>query len=148
MKPYLGTCLPHDDKKVVALQAADMYASRSRLYDKTNLVNEEVMHMLSAIPCKAKYWPEDRIRKVIFKFTLRRIMATSKPSQLDSGGGRPMLYKYRALSNLQFALDIFVNERLHAAAFKSLNDPMEGSYSYEHGTLTGPAKTSHFGAEE
>jgi hypothetical protein len=47
-----------------------------------------------------------------------------------------MLYKYRGLSNLQFALDIFVNERLHAAAFKSLNDPMEGSYTYEQGTLT------------
>lgn len=47
-----------------------------------------------------------------------------------------MLYKYRALSNLQFALDIFVNERLHAAAFKSLNDPMEGSYTYEPGALT------------
>ena len=47
-----------------------------------------------------------------------------------------MLYKYRGLSNIQFALDIFVNERLHAAEFKRLNDPMEGSYTYEQGTLT------------
>ena len=46
-----------------------------------------------------------------------------------------MLYKYRGLSNLQFALDIFVKERLYAADFKSLNDPMEGSYNYEQGTL-------------
>jgi hypothetical protein len=46
-----------------------------------------------------------------------------------------VLYKYRGLSNLQFALDIFVKKRLHAADFKSLNDPMEGSYNYEQGTL-------------
>jgi hypothetical protein len=46
-----------------------------------------------------------------------------------------MLYKYRGLSNLKFALDIFVNERLHAADYKSLNDPMEGQYTLENGTL-------------
>ena len=46
-----------------------------------------------------------------------------------------MLYKYRGLSNLQFALDIFVRQRLHAADFKSLNDPMEGQYNYERGSL-------------
>jgi len=46
-----------------------------------------------------------------------------------------MLYKYRGLSNLQFALDIFINHRLHAAGYKDLNDPMEGQYNYIRGTL-------------
>jgi hypothetical protein len=68
MRPYLGICLPHNDKKVVALQAADLYASRSRLYDKTNLVDEMVMYMLSAIPCKVKRWPEEQLKRVIAKF--------------------------------------------------------------------------------
>lgn len=48
-----------------------------------------------------------------------------------------ILYKYRGFSNLQHALDIFVNKRLFAADFKSLNDPMEGHYTYENGTLQG-----------
>lgn len=47
-----------------------------------------------------------------------------------------MLFKYRDFSNLQFALDIFVNKRLFAAPFESLNDPMEGVYLYSPGTLT------------
>jgi hypothetical protein len=46
-----------------------------------------------------------------------------------------VLYKYRGLSNLQFALDILVNHRLHAARYKDLNDPMEGQYEYIVGTL-------------
>lgn len=41
-----------------------------------------------------------------------------------------MLYKYRSLSNLQFALDIIVNKRMFAAKFQDLNDPMEGVYKY------------------
>jgi hypothetical protein len=47
-----------------------------------------------------------------------------------------MLYKYRGLTNLQFALDIFINKRMFAASFESLNDPMEGHYVYDVGTLT------------
>lgn len=47
-----------------------------------------------------------------------------------------MLYKYRGFSNLLFALDIFVEQRLYAAGFETLNDPMEGHYVYEDGTLT------------
>jgi hypothetical protein len=47
-----------------------------------------------------------------------------------------MLYKYRGLSNLLFALDIFTKQRLFAASFVSLNDPMEGHYVYEAGALT------------
>lgn len=56
-----------------------------------------------------------------------------------------MLYKYRGLSNLRFALDIFVNQRLYAAGFESLNDPMEGHYVYEDGTLTKPQIRAIYG---
>lgn len=47
-----------------------------------------------------------------------------------------ILYKYRGLTNLQFALDIFVKKRMFAASFESLNDPMEGHYVYEPDTLS------------
>lgn len=47
-----------------------------------------------------------------------------------------VLHKYRGLSNLSFALDILVNQRMFAAEFKELNDPMEGTYLYEEGTLS------------
>ncbi|UZD56682.1 hypothetical protein OLL83_002356 [Shewanella algae] len=40
-----------------------------------------------------------------------------------------MLYKYRTLDNFQFLLDILVNNRLFAAKFDSMNDPMEGVYT-------------------
>lgn len=41
-----------------------------------------------------------------------------------------MLYKYRGFNNFEFALDIFVNQRLYAATYKKLNDPMEGRFIY------------------
>jgi hypothetical protein len=41
-----------------------------------------------------------------------------------------VLYKYRNFSNLEFALDIFVNKQLYASTYKNLNDPMEGSFVY------------------
>lgn len=41
-----------------------------------------------------------------------------------------LLYKYRALEPWEYLLDIFVNERLYAAKFESLNDPMEGMFTY------------------
>lgn len=41
-----------------------------------------------------------------------------------------ILYKYRGFSNLEFALDIFLNERLYTADFRNLNDPMEGRFRY------------------
>jgi len=40
-----------------------------------------------------------------------------------------MLYKYRTLNNFEFVLDIIVNQRLYAATFDSMNDPMEGFYT-------------------
>lgn len=44
-------------------------------------------------------------------------------------------YKYRTLDNLMFVLDILMNERLFAAPFRSLNDPMEGRYVYKRTEL-------------
>lgn len=37
-------------------------------------------------------------------------------------------YKFRSLQNLRFFLDIIINERLYAAKYDELNDPMEGAY--------------------
>lgn len=45
------------------------------------------------------------------------------------------LYKYRGFANFELALDIFVNKRLYAADFQSLNDPMEGRFIYSRGSL-------------
>ena len=40
------------------------------------------------------------------------------------------LYKYRSLGNWQFVIDILLNERVYAAPFPMLNDPMEGRLIY------------------
>ena len=45
-----------------------------------------------------------------------------------------ILFKYRSIQNWKFLLDIFLNQRLYAATYKELNDPMEGRYYY-HGDL-------------
>ncbi len=45
-----------------------------------------------------------------------------------------MLYKYRTLNNFKFFMDILLNQRLYAANYKDLNDPMEGQYLYSHGS--------------
>jgi len=42
-----------------------------------------------------------------------------------------MFYKFRSLDNLQFVLDIIVNQRLYAATLETMNDPMEGYYTHE-----------------
>ncbi len=39
-------------------------------------------------------------------------------------------YKYRSLSDWKRFVDIIVSNRLYAAYYKCLNDPMEGRYSY------------------
>ena len=41
-----------------------------------------------------------------------------------------LLFKYRALSSLDFFLDIVVKKRLHTAVYQTLNDPMEGAFTY------------------
>lgn len=38
------------------------------------------------------------------------------------------LYKYRSLANIEFTLDILINQRLHCAPFEKLNDPLEGIF--------------------
>lgn len=45
------------------------------------------------------------------------------------------LYKYKSLSNFKFFADILVNNRLYASPYFELNDPMEGQYLYQNGTL-------------
>ncbi|MCG7865451.1 MAG: DUF2971 domain-containing protein [Candidatus Thiodiazotropha taylori] len=47
-----------------------------------------------------------------------------------------MLYKYRSLVDFKFLSDIFINQRLYAASYFTLNDPMEGHYRYYDGRLT------------
>lgn len=37
-------------------------------------------------------------------------------------------YKFRSLNNIRYFLDILVNNRLYAARYDELNDPMEGTY--------------------
>lgn len=44
-----------------------------------------------------------------------------------------ILYKYRTIDNLEFFLDTLLNNRLYAASFKDMNDPMEGVYVYRNG---------------
>lgn len=38
------------------------------------------------------------------------------------------LYKFRTLDNLEFVLDIILNERLFCSSLESLNDPLEGLF--------------------
>lgn len=42
------------------------------------------------------------------------------------------LYKYRSLTNLDWTIDILLNQRLYTSEFVKLNDPMEGFF-YHHG---------------
>jgi hypothetical protein len=42
------------------------------------------------------------------------------------------LYKYRSIENFRFFADIILKQRLYAALYFDLNDPMEGRYLY-HG---------------
>ena len=46
------------------------------------------------------------------------------------------LYKYRSLQSWKFVLDIFLNRRLFAAEYRTLNDPMEGRYLYTGDSLS------------
>ena len=47
-----------------------------------------------------------------------------------------LLYKYRGLEPWPYLLDILINQRLHAAKFHQLNDPMEGIFYYGPDELT------------
>lgn len=39
-----------------------------------------------------------------------------------------LLYKFKSLQNIEFALDIIIKERLHCASYSELNDPFEGLF--------------------
>lgn len=41
-----------------------------------------------------------------------------------------MLYKYRSIENFKYFVDVILNNRLYAAPYFDLNDPMEGHYIY------------------
>ena len=47
-----------------------------------------------------------------------------------------MLYKYRTITDFKFFTDIVLNQRLYAAPYFEMNDPMEGHYRYAIGGLT------------
>jgi len=51
------------------------------------------------------------------------------------------LYKYRSLENFRNFVDIILKNRLYAAKYKDLNDPMEGQYYYRHGELNETVRT-------
>ncbi|SFW76654.1 Protein of unknown function [Sinomicrobium oceani] len=46
-----------------------------------------------------------------------------------------ILFKYRSLDNFKNFVDIILRNRLYAAKYKDLNDPMEGQYYYRTGEL-------------
>ncbi len=48
-----------------------------------------------------------------------------------------MLYKYRTIGNFKNLVDILLNQRLYAACYSELNDPVEGHY---HSHLPDPAR--------
>jgi hypothetical protein len=45
-----------------------------------------------------------------------------------------LAYKFRSASELHFALDIILNNRLHCSDWRKLNDPMEGQFGYSYRT--------------
>src|SRR6185503_20322881 len=65
-RPYLGVCVTHDDLKVVALQAADMFASRARKYDKIGASeNDPTIAILSRLPCMVSNWQRAKIQIMV-----------------------------------------------------------------------------------
>ena len=47
----------------------------------------------------------------------------------------PILYKYRGIDGFRYLVDIILKNRLYAAKYSELNDPMEGQYYYSKGEL-------------
>lgn len=46
-----------------------------------------------------------------------------------------MHYKYRSLENFKNFVDVILNNRIYAAPYFDLNDPMEGLYTYDSGVI-------------
>ncbi len=59
-----------------------------------------------------------------------------------------MLYKYRGIKELRYFVDIILNQRLYAAPYFDLNDPMEGHYLYEKGKLDSEVRSLIKGDKE
>jgi hypothetical protein len=57
-------------------------------------------------------------------------------------------YKYRSLDNIKFLLDIFLNQRLYAATYTQMNDPMEGHYFHRSGKLSPEFKSALKGEKD
>ncbi|HSV98703.1 MAG TPA: DUF2971 domain-containing protein [Sedimentisphaerales bacterium] len=55
-------------------------------------------------------------------------------------GSLRKMYKYRALQPFEYAADIIVNKRFHAAYYHELNDPAEGDYVYDPRPTLFPGK--------
>jgi len=55
---------------------------------------------------------------------------------MDNNNWTEVLYKYRTIDNFRFFSDIILNNRLFAAKYNSLNDPMEGHYLYHDREIT------------
>ncbi|MEC8327537.1 MAG: DUF2971 domain-containing protein [Pseudomonadota bacterium] len=59
-----------------------------------------------------------------------------------------ILYKYRGLGNLKNLVDIFMNNRLYAAPYTKMNDPMEGHYFHRSGNLSPEFKSALKGEKD
>ncbi len=53
-----------------------------------------------------------------------------------------ILYKYRGINGFRFFTDIILKNRLFAAKYSDLNDPMEGHYYYNKGELNTEVRDS------
>jgi hypothetical protein len=58
---------------------------------------------------------------------------------MESGN---IYYKYRSLDSWRFLLDIFLNKRLYAAPYATLNDPMEGQNYYVGNRIGGNVRSA------
>lgn len=59
-----------------------------------------------------------------------------------------IFYKYRTLDNFKNFVDIILNNRLFAARYSELNDPMEGQYLFKDGILSRNIKNRIYGDKQ
>jgi hypothetical protein len=62
-------------------------------------------------------------------------MESKKAKTANNNPAYKILYKYRGIQNFRFFVDIILKNRLYAAKYVDLNDPMEGQYYYNKGDL-------------